>query len=104
MNEMCSLFKTSRFHRLIYVTVPSVKPYLLSASGVAVGMAWKAGIAAEVIGLVDGSVGEMLYQAKIYLNTVDVFAWTVIIVLISVLFEKLVMLLIRLGYRKLERS
>ena len=49
---------------------------------------WKSGIAAEVIGIPDGSIGEMLYQAKAYLNTVDLFAWTVVIVAVSLAFEK----------------
>ena len=45
----------------------------------------------------------MLYQAKAYLNTVDLFAWTVIIVVISVLFEKLFLALLRASFRRLER-
>ena len=46
-------------------------------------------VAAEVIGIPDGSIGENLYNAKVYLNTPDLFAWTVVIVLISLVFEKL---------------
>lgn len=52
------------------------------------GMAWKAGIAAEIIGVPNGSIGKMLYTAKIYLDTDDLLAWTVIIVVISVVAEK----------------
>ena len=48
-------------------------------------MAWKAWVAAEVIGLPSGTIGEKLYDAKVYLNTVDLFCWTVLIVLLSVL-------------------
>lgn len=55
----------------------------------ALGLCWKAGVAAEVIGIPDGSIGENLYNAKVYLNTPDLFAWTVVIVLISLVFEKL---------------
>ena len=51
-------------------------------------MAWKAGVAAEVIGTPNGSIGKQLYLSKIYLDTDDLLAWTVILVLISVLFEK----------------
>ena len=32
-----------------------------------------------------GSIGRMFYDAKVYFNTVDLFAWTVIVVVISVL-------------------
>ncbi|MDE7013313.1 MAG: nitrate ABC transporter permease, partial [Kineothrix sp.] len=59
------------------------------ACSVALGLCWKAGIAAEVIGMPSGSIGERLYEAKIYLETPDLFAWTLIIVLISICFEKI---------------
>ena len=39
--------------------------------------------AAEVIALSSGSIGEKLYNAKIYFQTADLFAWTAAIVLIS---------------------
>ena len=32
--------------------------------------------------------GEKLYNAKIYLNTPDLFAWTIVIIVISFVFEK----------------
>ena len=59
-------------------------------------------MAAEVIGIPAGSIGEQLYEAKAYLNTPDLFAWTVIIVLLSLGFEKLFLLLLRRGYALLE--
>ena len=72
----------------LYLWLPQLKPYLLSACGVSLGISWKAGIAAEIIGIPAGSIGRMFYDAKVYFNTVDLFAWTVIVVVISVLFEK----------------
>ena len=90
--------------RLLYVYLPQIKPYLLSACSIGLGLSWKAGIAAEVIGIPDGSIGERLYEAKVYLSSADLFAWTVVVILISVLFEKLVMLLLKKSYQRLERS
>ena len=52
-------------------------------------MGFKSGIAAEVIGVPDGSIGEGLYLAKIYLSTAELFAWTFMIIVVSTLFEKL---------------
>ena len=63
--------------------------YVLSAVSAALGLCWKAGTAAEVIGLSGGTIGERLYTAKVYFQTPDLFAWTAVIVLISALFEKL---------------
>lgn len=69
----------------------------------ALGLCWKSGIAAEVIGLPENTIGENLYNAKIYLNTPDLFAWTLVIVVVSVLFERIFLRLIDLGVRRVER-
>ena len=61
-------------------------------------------VAAEIIGTPDGSIGKQLYYAKIYLDTDDLLCWTLIIVIISVAFEKLFMLLVRRLYARLERA
>ena len=58
------------------------------------GLCWKSGIAAEVIGMPKGSVGERLQQAKVYLDTADLFAWTLVIVVVSILFEWVVLWLL----------
>ena len=59
--------------------------------------------ATEVIGMPDGSIGEQLQQAKIYLNTPDLLAWTVVIILVSLGFEKLFLALVDWAGRRLER-
>lgn len=91
MAEMAQVFGLSWPRKLRYIVLPALRPFLISACSVTTGMAWKAGVAAEIIGTPNGSVGKMLYTAKIYLDTDDLLAWTVIIVVISVLFEKLFM-------------
>ena len=91
MKEMAQVFKVGFWKRTRYITIPQIRPYLISACAVTTGMAWKAGIAAEIIGTPNGSIGKMLYLAKITLDTDDLLAWTVIIVLISVATEKLFM-------------
>ena len=89
--------------RLLYIQLPHIKPHLLSALTLALGMSWKAGVAAEVIGIPTGSIGEQLYQSKVYFDLTSLYAWTVAIVLVSVLFEKAVLLAVRLLYGRLER-
>lgn len=103
MNDMARVFGIKGIRRLACISLPCLKPYVMSSAGVSVGLAFKSGIAAEVIGIPSGSIGERLYQAKIYLETPDLLAWTVITVVISVLFEKLIIWLIKLGYAALER-
>ena len=98
MLQMADIYKLPWNKRFRYIWLPAIKPYLLGGTTTALGMAWKSGVAAEVIGIPEGSIGEMLYNAKLYLNTADLFAWTVIIVLVSVLFEKLFMWILRKVY------
>ena len=89
------------FRSLVYL--PALRPYLLSGCGVAIGLAWKAGVAAEIIGIPDGSIGEKFYFAKVYFATGDLFAWTAAVVCISVLFEKLFLFLLGRFYARLRR-
>ncbi len=92
--EMAQLFRVSLGRKLRYIYLPQLRPFIVSACSVSLGLSWKAGVTAEIIGIPSGSIGERLYQAKVYLDTADLFAWTVVIVIISVLFEKLVIKLI----------
>ena len=102
MKEFAECFEIRPWKRLIGIDLPQLRPYIVSSFEIAIGMAWKAGIAAEVIGTPDGSIGKMLYHAKIYLATPELFAWTLLVIFISVLFEKAVTGLLRLGYQRLE--
>ena len=86
--EMAEVFHVPFIRRAFYIYRTALYPYLKSACRTALGMGFKSGIAAEVIGVPDGSIGEGLYLAKIYLSTAELFAWTVVIILVSSLFEK----------------
>lgn len=90
--EMAKVFRVPLRRRLWGIGLPQALPYFRSAASLALGLCWKAGAAAEVIGLPDGSLGERLYNAKIYLRTPDLFAWTAVIVALSVTLEKLFLL------------
>ena len=101
--EMAQVFRIPAARRVRYVYLPQVLPYFRSACQAALGLCWKAGIAAEVIGMPDGSIGERLQQAKVYLNTPDLFAWTLVIVLVSLAFQRVFLWLLDRGARALER-
>lgn len=72
-----------------YIYLPSVKPYFVSGAVTSLGLAWKAGIAAEVICLPSNAIGREMYYSKLYLETPDLFAWTVVVVVFSIIVEKL---------------
>lgn len=103
MGEMARLFRLSPLRRMRYVYLPQVLPHVRTACTTAMGLCWKAGAAAEVIGMPEGSLGAHLYQAKVYLDTPDLFAWTLTVVIVSVLFEGLCRLLLRQAERFSER-
>lgn len=88
--EMAQVFRLPLRTRFFYIYRPALRPFLLSAFQLSLGMCWKSGVAAEVIGTPVHSIGGALYLAKIYLDTADLFAWTAVIILLSVLFEKIV--------------
>ncbi len=85
LKEMLGLYRVPAGTRIRYFVIPSIAPFLLSAGDTAAGLAWKAGAAAEVIGMPARSLGTNLQQAKTYLDTPDLFAWTLVIVLLSAL-------------------
>lgn len=89
--EMAEVFRLPFRNRFFYIHCPALKPFLYGSMKVALGMCWKSGVAAEVIGTPDFSLGERIYMSKIYLDTAGVFAWSAIVIFMSVLFEKLVL-------------
>ena len=92
--EMAKVFRMPFARRLRAVWLPAVLPAFRQGCSVALGICWKSGVAAEVIGLPNGSIGDALYRAKITLSTGELFAWTFVIILLSAGFEKLFLLLL----------
>ena len=92
--EMARVFRVPFGRRLRGIYLPQVMPYFRTAVSLGLGLCWKAGAAAEIIGLPAGSMGERLYTAKVYFQTADLFAWTVTIVAVSVAFERLFLALV----------
>lgn len=99
--EMARVYRLSWTARLRYIWLPGIFPSFCESCIAAMGMCWKSGVSAEVIGLPDHSVGDALYRAKITLSTPDVFAWTLVIVLLSALLSAVAARLLRAVKRRL---
>lgn len=82
--EMARLFRLSPVLKLKRIYLPSVSPYFTSAARSSLGLSWKAGISAEVLAFSPDSIGKMISQSKNHLETVDLFAWTAVIIILSV--------------------
>lgn len=74
-----------------------VLPFVLSCAKAVIGMSWKAGVAAELIGMAVGTVGERIYQAKLLIETADLLAWTVLVVVASWTCERVLVRLLRVS-------
>lgn len=103
--EMARVFSLSRLKTFRYCYLPAILPFFLSAISSALGFAWKSGIAAEVLGRPARAIGSQIYDSKIYLETPDLFAWTLVVILLSVLLERLAVKLVQwAGKRSMKVS
>ena len=83
------MYDFSRIKTLRYVTLPQLLPFFRSTAVTGSGIAWKAGIAAEVIARPTLSIGRHLQDTKVYLLTDQLFAWTLTVILLSILLERM---------------
>lgn len=102
LSEMAKLFHVPPFRRFTGVYLSQLMPHFRNAARLAIGLSWKSGTAAEIIGIPSGSIGEKLYSAKIYLETADLFAWTIAVILLSWLSEKIFLLIIGIIAKRLS--
>lgn len=85
--EAARAYRFSRWKRVRLVYAPSVLPYFTSGCSTALGLAWKSGVAAEVLCQPRLAIGARLYGAKITLEMPELFAWTIVVIVLSLLLE-----------------
>ena len=89
--EVAKVYRLPRMRVLRRIYIPSVLPYFRAACSSALGLGWKAGIAAEVLTVPKASIGRMISESKLYLLTEELFAWTLAVVILSLLLQKLML-------------
>ncbi|MBE6757002.1 MAG: ABC transporter permease subunit [Ruminococcaceae bacterium] len=98
--ETAYVFRLGQRRTVLHVWIPSVMPHFLTACTTALGLAWKSAVAAEVICRPQDSIGRLLQTAKNHLETAEVFAYTIAVIVLSVVLEHLFLALAkRLGRR-----
>ena len=102
--QMADSYQFGKWKTVVKVYIPSVMPFFMAACTTGMGLAWKAGIAAEVLAASRFSIGGQIYNAKIYIETADLFAWTAVVILMSVILEKLMVLIMRSVSRRYRVS
>ena len=93
--EMAKVYRLPKLHTLRRIWIPSVMPFFRTACSSALGLGWKAGIAAEVLTVPKHSIGKMIMESKLYILTEELFAWTLAVILFSLLLQKLMQRLLR---------
>ena len=101
MLEMARVYGLSRWRRCLYVYRPAFMPFLMSSTKISLGMTWKSGIMAEVLATPKPSIGKEMATARTFLDTPDLLAWTVVVMVLSFLFEKAFMELLKRANRPL---
>ena len=87
--ELARVYDMTAFNTFRYVYLTGVYPYITAQLKVAAGMCFKAGISAEIIGLVTGTIGTQMYYAKMYLLSAELFSWSIVVIVVSLVIEKL---------------
>ena len=98
--EMAQVYHLSLWKKLRFLYFPAVLPYFSSACVNGLGFAWKSGIAAEVLGLPKLAIGRQIHDSKIYVEIPELFAWTLVVILLSMLLEKLLLRLMSQADRR----
>ena len=86
-NELAQAFNFSIKKRLGLIYLPTVAPYFFSSCKTSVGLAWKAGVAAEVLAVSPNSIGKQLFNARTYYEIPELFAWTITVIILSIVIE-----------------
>ncbi|MBQ3393646.1 MAG: ABC transporter permease subunit [Oscillospiraceae bacterium] len=103
--EVGRVFRLDSWHMLKDIYAPQVAPFFMQSVITSLGLAWKSGIAAEVLCTPNYSIGKMIYNARVYLETPQLFAWTLTVIALSMLLEALIVFLLgKLGYEKEDRT
>lgn len=87
--EMAKVYKVSKIKIITHIKLPAIIPYLLSSIMIVIGFSWKSVVTAEVLSAPINSIGYNLYTSKLYLDTQTLFAWTLVIVVFSIMIEKI---------------
>lgn len=88
--ELARAYQFGGWKTLRYIYYPGVKPYAVSGICTAIGLAWKSGVAAEVLCLPKAAIGTQVYYSKLYLETPSLFAWTIVVILLSLGLEQVI--------------
>jgi NitT/TauT family transport system permease protein len=103
MLELSRVYGIGIWRRVRWIDIPQILPIAKPDFIMAAGMCLKAGVSAEVIGLARLTIGEQLYYSKLYIDTAGLFAWSIIVVGLALLWQKLFEMIVEFAERALKK-
>lgn len=91
--QMARAYKMNFWQKIRFIYLPATLPYFISAVRSSVGIAWKAGIAAEVLTAPLIAIGKQIAESRNNIEPTDLFTWTLVAIIISVVIEKLIIII-----------
>lgn len=88
--DMSNYYNVPKFRQITYLYIPSMMPTTLSAIQSTISLNLKVLIAAEVLAATKDSIGRMMQTAKLYLDTAELIAWTVVAIVLGALLESII--------------
>ena len=95
LSELCDVYRVGFIKRMRLLIIPALTKYLIPGIITASGLAWKSEIAAEIIAYTKRSIGQHINDAKYFMDTPSVFAWTLIIIILSIILENITKILLK---------
>ena len=102
--EMARAFRIPTAKRILMLDLPAILPSFRTALETAIGLGWKAGVAAEILVRPALAIGRKISDANYNLESVDLFAWTLTVILLSLVFEYLLSFLLGLAFRRVTKK
>jgi NitT/TauT family transport system permease protein len=95
LSEVATIYRFSLPKRLTRLYLPTIAPYFFAACQSALGMAWKASVAAEILAVPQYSIGAEILFSQQYMLPETLFAWTLLVIVLSLVIEKIFVLLLK---------
>ncbi len=89
LSEVCTVYNVNGYRKFRYLYLPQVMKFLIPSTVSGMGLCWKASIAAEIIAYTRDSIGRQIYIAKAFLEGAELFAYTIAVIIMSLLFERI---------------
>ncbi|MFI3284795.1 MAG: hypothetical protein R3Y57_06895 [Erysipelotrichaceae bacterium] len=100
LKDVCSLYEKSKIDSLFHVKLPMALPMIFTSISTTLGLCFKVGITAEILNQTPNGIGYQLYKAKANLAMIDLFAWTIWIIIISYIIYRIVIYFVNLTTKK----